>query len=452
VQVKSDEKPWEIVSERSLKALIEVPLPLFLCVVQKKQQRLRVYHTSPRFYVWTYPPYPPRVNLIPGKPGDGVCTQWRDGEQFDLSAPILEFGVNEIEEVHFRERAKGILKHWSDVDDENLQLVKHGLRTFIMPDRYATNELPSDGHVIQTRQTVSIEDLGHSVARLRPPLDGVTFHLFRHDVFSAVRGMLLLRQLYWNDRNEPRALGSSRALNSLLGRAEPGYLYEAIDALGSMLDLAILRSLRDRGGDHLRDVQRLSLAGKDVVDEDLSPLASARNLRRLELIGTSITDVGIGCLSGLAALEVLTITNAEVTDEGLRSISGLGELRILSLRDNKITSAGIVHLGNLAKLENISIASTSVDAAGLEPLGKLPALEHIDLSGTLVTDAGLEHLRHAPKLRRLDHLRTKVTEAAYDAFLKALPGWIEYARLAEEMAARQEERAARWNSSSAPSS
>jgi hypothetical protein len=123
VQVKSDEKPWEIVSERSVKALIEVPLPLFLCVVQKKQQRLRVYHTSPRFYVWTYPPYPARVSLIPGEPGNGVSTQWQDGEQFNLSAPILEFGVHQIEEVHFREKAKAILKYWAEVDEENLQLV-----------------------------------------------------------------------------------------------------------------------------------------------------------------------------------------------------------------------------------------------------------------------------------------------------------------------------------------
>ena len=86
VQVKSDEKPWEIIGERSVEALIKVPLPLFLCVVQKKQQRLRVYHTSPQFYLWTFPPYPARVHLIPGEPGNGVCTQWQGGERFNPSA------------------------------------------------------------------------------------------------------------------------------------------------------------------------------------------------------------------------------------------------------------------------------------------------------------------------------------------------------------------------------
>src|SRR5271157_2691519 len=54
VQVKSDEEPWEINHERSVKALVQVPLPLFLCIVNKKEQRLRIYQTSPRFYVWTF--------------------------------------------------------------------------------------------------------------------------------------------------------------------------------------------------------------------------------------------------------------------------------------------------------------------------------------------------------------------------------------------------------------
>jgi|SRR5271165_3975692 len=63
VQVKSDEAPWEIKHEHSVNALIQVPLPLFLCVDQKKAQQLRIYHTSPRFYVWAFPPYPTQVRL-----------------------------------------------------------------------------------------------------------------------------------------------------------------------------------------------------------------------------------------------------------------------------------------------------------------------------------------------------------------------------------------------------
>ena len=139
----------------------------------------------------------------------------------------------------------------------------------------------------------------------------------------------------------------------MLGRTDTGYVYETLDALGSTLDLIILRSLGDRAGEHLVDVQRLYLTGKDVIDQDLKPLSSARNLRRLELIHTSITDAGMGYLGGLAALEQLTISNADITDGGLRSISCLRELRILSLRGNKITDAGIVHLENLAKLREL---------------------------------------------------------------------------------------------------
>ena len=144
----------------------------------------------------------------------------------------------------------------------------------------------------------------------------MSFNLFRHDLFSAVRGLLLLRQLYWSDRHAPLALGLSGDLNPMLGRTDTGYVYETLDALGSTLDLIILRSLGDRAGEHLVDVQRLYLTGKDVIDQDLKPLSSARNLRRLELIHTSITDAGMGYLGGLAALEQLTISNADITDGG----------------------------------------------------------------------------------------------------------------------------------------
>ena len=72
VQVKSDEKPWDLNHERSVEALVQVPLPLFLCIVKKREQRLRVYHTSPRFYVWAVASFPTRLQLLPGEPGGGV--------------------------------------------------------------------------------------------------------------------------------------------------------------------------------------------------------------------------------------------------------------------------------------------------------------------------------------------------------------------------------------------
>jgi hypothetical protein len=434
VQVKSDQQPWDLNHERSVKALVEVPLPLFLCVVKKNEQRLRVYQTSPRFHVWTYPPYPPRVMFVPGEPGQGECSQWVDGERFDLSAPILEFGVDEIEKEQFRERAAEILKYWIDVDQENLQLVRHGLRAFIMPDRYVTDELPSASRVIQSLRTVSREDLGRAVSFLRAPLDGVSQQLFHHDLLSAVRGMLLLRQLYWDDDHAPQALSLlSNTLNELLDRTQTSYQYEAIDYLGGMLDLTILRSLGDRTGENLCDLQRLYLTGKHVIDSDLALLKYARDLRRLDLINTGVTDAGLKQLEGFTELRHLSLAGSDITDDGLSSLSRLAELRMLLLHETKVSSAGMIHLAGLTRLENLFLTDTQVGDDGLQPLGTLPALQELYLNGTLVTDRGLEHLRSSPNLRKVDHRRTQITESARDALLKKLPGWIEYMRETEEL-------------------
>ncbi len=159
VQVKSDEEPWELSHERSVEAFVRVPLPLFLCIVKKKEQRLRVYHTLQRFCIWTCPPYPSQVRLRPGEPGKCSGTRWASEGTFDLAHPILDFGVEEIEGQQFREKAAKILKSWAEVDEENVQQVRHGLRPFIMPGRYMTNQLPCESRVFQFLQKIPREDL-----------------------------------------------------------------------------------------------------------------------------------------------------------------------------------------------------------------------------------------------------------------------------------------------------
>src|SRR4051794_29653316 len=45
VQVKSDDAPWRFKSSESVRWLVEQPLPLYLCVVDKKSLRFLLYHT-----------------------------------------------------------------------------------------------------------------------------------------------------------------------------------------------------------------------------------------------------------------------------------------------------------------------------------------------------------------------------------------------------------------------
>jgi len=48
VQVKSSMEPWISASPDSIRWIIEHPLPIFLCVVQKAEARLRIYQTTPK--------------------------------------------------------------------------------------------------------------------------------------------------------------------------------------------------------------------------------------------------------------------------------------------------------------------------------------------------------------------------------------------------------------------
>src|SRR5689334_15426081 len=52
IQVKSGTDPWIFDHTESVKWLVEYPTPLFLACVDKKNGILRVYHVTPRFYVW----------------------------------------------------------------------------------------------------------------------------------------------------------------------------------------------------------------------------------------------------------------------------------------------------------------------------------------------------------------------------------------------------------------
>ena len=76
VQVKSTAAPWVFDGDEAVRWLVEHPLPLFLCVVDKSSLRLRVYHTAPRFYVWCLPPLPKRIELVPGEETEGHPVKW----------------------------------------------------------------------------------------------------------------------------------------------------------------------------------------------------------------------------------------------------------------------------------------------------------------------------------------------------------------------------------------
>ena len=157
----------------------------------------------------------------------------------DHAAPILEFHISRIlEDVEFRATAAGILKYWIDVENKNIQRVSHKNHRFDMPSDYVTNSLPAGGRVMHSLSNVKPAEMEQAIAQLRDPLDGVTHALFQHDLLSAVRGMLLLRQLYWANRTRLRLRHALECLECSPKKEPSSYWYEMLDALGSLLEPA----------------------------------------------------------------------------------------------------------------------------------------------------------------------------------------------------------------------
>lgn len=89
LQVKSEMKPWEFRSAKSVKWIIEHPLPIFLCVVHEKESQILVYSTTPPFAAWGLPTPLNRLELIPRSATKAKTIEWGDGGTFEMKAPIL---------------------------------------------------------------------------------------------------------------------------------------------------------------------------------------------------------------------------------------------------------------------------------------------------------------------------------------------------------------------------
>src|SRR6266542_765144 len=81
VQVKSTEDAWKFNDVESVRWLVEHPIPLFLCTVNKKQGRIRVYHVMPRFYVWSMGALPTSLELTPSDESKGEFVQWQNASR-----------------------------------------------------------------------------------------------------------------------------------------------------------------------------------------------------------------------------------------------------------------------------------------------------------------------------------------------------------------------------------
>ncbi len=130
---------------------------------------------------------------------------------------------------------------------------------------------------------------------------------------------------------------------------EKGFSIKSLGAENNLLDLKF--SGDSLTAEHLKELGEakehitwLSLAGSNVQDDWLEPLAAFTNLTRLQLEKTTISDVGVSKLQGLEHLEALNLYGTQVTDAAMESIAALPALKRVYLWGTDVSSEAINEL------------------------------------------------------------------------------------------------------------
>jgi hypothetical protein len=236
VQVKSTMSPWIFESRESVRWLVEHPLPLFFCVVDKSTSRLRLYHTLPRFLVWATGALPDSLELVPEDGSQGKSTQWSDGTVFSLSAPIIDRTIAELLNDDIWAEARSVIDFWLQAEQRNLARFTMSVPVFSMPSDYETNTIKVTGTVSQS------SSLPHRLDGVRVFLGEILPWLahaywYQRDLRGMARAILLLRYLFpqYEGPQTPDAHFAHPAINEALG-LKSDYVYEGEDLLARKVD------------------------------------------------------------------------------------------------------------------------------------------------------------------------------------------------------------------------
>jgi hypothetical protein len=240
VQVKSSMEKVIFDGRESVRWLIEHPLPLFVCVVDKPFARLSIYHTLPRFHAWSLGQWPDRIEMtpVPATPGKkGRCDKWPGSYSFSLEPPILDFTVNDILDNSFWQNARQVFDWWVNIENDNLARVRAKLLKCRMPDGYRTNEISHCGWVELSLVYPTEEQFNLTTCRLKESLAWVGEQLLRReDCVGAAAAALLHHHLFPDERGFPLTRVQT-ALNQRLGRT--GYLYAGVDHLEQVIQATL---------------------------------------------------------------------------------------------------------------------------------------------------------------------------------------------------------------------
>jgi hypothetical protein len=265
VQVKSGTDPWIFDHRESVKWLVEYPTPLFLACVDKKAGILRVYHVTPRFFVWAMGESRSRLVLTPETTAEGRFVEWKDGTEFSLSAPIIQVNLADLLDEPKLAKLKEVFASWVRVDRENCDLVRYGLLRFRMPYEYRVNDGPGNSiGEIGLASPPRPEVIYRGILTAAESAECIGGQLERFgDRSGAIRAALFvdyLRTKYsgaftdsprWTDVRLPGDLGRIvRLLNEESeGQSESDYRYRGLDELQrSFEDIPLAKRILSRTG------------------------------------------------------------------------------------------------------------------------------------------------------------------------------------------------------------
>jgi hypothetical protein len=234
VQVKSTMSPWQFGSRESVRWLIEHPLPLLFCVVDKSSARLRLYHTLSRFLVWATGALPDTLELVPEITSKGQSTQWSDGKTFSLSAPIIDRTIMELLDDNVWAATRSVIDFWLQAEQRSLARFTMGLPVSSMPSGYETNTTATTGTVFQSSSLPErVDAVRVTLGEILPWL-AHAFHR-QNDLRGMARTTLLLRYLFPQyGPGTPDAPFAEAAINKALGLGR--YVYEGTDRLAQRFD------------------------------------------------------------------------------------------------------------------------------------------------------------------------------------------------------------------------
>ena len=250
VQVKSGTDAWVFEGEDSVKWLVDYPTSLFLACVDKKNGILRVYHVTPRFYVRAMGRLPNRLVLTPEDIVEGTSVEWKNREEFSLSAPIIQVSCSDLTNDEKMKALKEVFKCWLQVDRENCDLVRYGLLRFRMPYSYRVNEGPGGGVTEIGLAIPEPEFLNRGILTLGESAECIGGQLGRlGDLSGSLRAALLVDHLTtkypqvfaniprWQHQRVPADLAMIvvQGLNKLV-EGGSSYFYRGIDEVQKALE------------------------------------------------------------------------------------------------------------------------------------------------------------------------------------------------------------------------